>query len=89
MEQHDITRISSFLQAELHRRGLDSVTAVEAARWLDEAGILADSRHRHGLPLRDILRADKSRIAGARQEPPRKKGSRMKGWWFIDPVGRP
>jgi hypothetical protein len=30
--------------------------AVEAAHWLDAAGLLADSPSRPGLPLRNMLR---------------------------------
>src|SRR5688572_16585246 len=66
--------ISNFIQRELAKRELPSVTAVEAAKWLDRDGILADSRVRPGLPLRDLLRAKK--IRGQRQEP--------NGRWFID-----
>lgn len=70
----NVDRINAFLQAELRRRDLDSVRAVEAARWLDSAGILRDSRDRPGLPLRYILR--KGEITGQRRENGR--------WWFID-----
>jgi hypothetical protein len=66
--------VSSFLQDELRKRNIMSVAAVEAARWLDYAGMLKDSATRPGLPLRDMLRAGK--IAGQRQE--------MNGRWFID-----
>jgi hypothetical protein len=58
------------LQGELRRQGLESVTAVEAARWLDAVGLLADRRG--GLPLRNLLRAKK--ISGGRQEPDQKYG---------------
>lgn len=50
------------------------VPAVEAAHWLDQAGLLRDSEIRHGLPLRNLLRA--GLIVGQRQEPNRR--------WFID-----
>ncbi len=66
--------ISDFLQRELIKRNLHTVTAVEAARWLDNAKLLKDSKVRPGLPLRDLLRA--GRIGGQRQEP--------NGRWFID-----
>jgi TDG/mug DNA glycosylase family protein len=69
-------RIDAFLQSELARRGLDEVTAVEAARWLDEAGLLADSPHRPGLPLRNLLRAGS--IQNGEQRPPQRYGR-----WFI------
>ena len=68
--------ISLYLQLELRRRFLESVTAVDAASWLDRAGILKDSANRHGLPLRNLLRA--GAILGQRQESAR--------FWFIDRV---
>ncbi|MFX4263085.1 hypothetical protein ACOBQJ_12935 [Pelotomaculum propionicicum] len=71
--------VNSFLQKELIRRSLNRVNAVEAARWLDEAGILNDSIHRRGKPLRNLLREGK--ILGSVQEPPRPNGR-----WFIERV---
>jgi hypothetical protein len=68
--------INLFLQEELSRRGLDEAGAVEAAGWLDRAGMLRDSSSRPGLPLRNLLRADC--IEGAEQRPARKYGH-----WFI------
>lgn len=68
--------IVEFLQRELSKRNLSSVSAVEAATWLDGAGILKDSKDRPGKPLRDLLRA--GRIAGQRQEP--------NGRWHIDRI---
>ena len=68
--------ISAFLQAELRRRALSEVPAVEAARWLDAAGLLKDSDSRPGKPLRDLLRA--GRVAGTEQRPPISNGR-----WFI------
>lgn len=68
--------IDRFLQAELVRRRLGEVTAVEAAAWLDEAGLLPDSPSRPGLPLRNLLRA--GRIRSGEQRPPQKHGN-----WFI------
>jgi hypothetical protein len=72
----DVERINGFLQAELRRRDRDQVPAVQAARWLDGAGLLRDSEHRPGLPLRNLLRA--GQIQGQRQEPNTR--------WFIDGV---
>lgn len=72
----DIQQINEYLQVELRRRERSEVTAVEAARWLDRAGLLRDSGHRPGLPLRNLLRA--GQIQGQRQEP----NSR----WFVDRV---
>jgi TDG/mug DNA glycosylase family protein len=68
--------IDAFLQAELVRRQIGEVTAVEAAAWLDEAGLLLDSPSRPGLPLRKLLRA--SRLRSGEQRPPEKGGN-----WFI------
>lgn len=65
--------ISRFIQDELQSRGMGSVTAIEAAQWLDQAGILFDSSSRPGLPLRNLLRDGV--IEGQRQEP--------NGRWFI------
>lgn len=71
-----VEHINRFLQDELGRRERHEVAAVEAARWLDAAGLLTDSDIRPGLPLRDLLRA--RLISGQRQEPNRR--------WFIDRV---
>lgn len=68
--------ISAFLQEQLRARALDEVRAVEAARWLDEANLLKDSRSRRGLPLRNRLRA--GQIDSAEQRPPQPYGR-----WFI------
>ncbi|MBM4118601.1 hypothetical protein FJ251_12870 [bacterium] len=68
--------VSLYLQLELRRRALQEVSAVEAASWLERAGILTDSRHRPGLPLRNLLRS--GLILGQRQESGR--------WWFIDRI---
>jgi hypothetical protein len=59
--------ISTFLQRRLKNLECDSTTAVEAAQWLDLAGILTDSQDRPGRPLRVLLR--EGRIKGQRQEP--------------------
>ena len=61
-----IAEINNFLQEQLKKYNLDSIAAVEAARWLDNAGILKDSDLRPGLPLRRYLRANK--IIGGEQE---------------------
>lgn len=68
--------ISLFVQLQLERRSQLSVSAVEAAAWLNEAGILSDSGHRPGLPLRNFLR-DGS-IIGQRQESNHR--------WYIDRI---
>jgi hypothetical protein len=67
-------QINEYLQAELERRGLAEVAAVEAAQWLDAARILPNSKDRPGRELRRLLRAKK--IVGARQE--------LNTRWFIE-----
>lgn len=68
--------IDRFLQAELVRHRVGQVTAVEAAGWLDDAGLLRDSPTRPGLPLRKLLRAGV--LGSGEQRPPAKGGN-----WFI------
>jgi hypothetical protein len=72
----ELRAINHFLQEQLSERRQDQVRAVEAARWLDDAGLLSDSPSRPGLPLRNLLR-DGVIIAGV-QRPPTKYGR-----WFI------
>src|SRR5688500_10134599 len=72
----NIAQINRFLQDRLAQSRLHSVTAVEAADWLDQVGLLNDAATRRGLPLRRLLRD--GRIVGQRQE----SNSR----WFIDRV---
>jgi hypothetical protein len=74
----DVAQINGFLQDELRRSERSEVPAVEAARWLDRAGLLRDSPIRPGLPLRNLLRV--GLITGQRQEPNHR--------WFIDRVDR-
>jgi len=68
--------IDRFLQVELVRRRLGEVSAVEAAAWLDEQGLLSDSPSRPGLPLRKLLRA--GQLRSGEQRPPQRHGD-----WFI------
>lgn len=72
----DPEAISAFLQRRLTQEGLDEVTAVDAAAWLDRAGLLKDSETRRGLPLRNLLRDGK--IPLSEQRPPFPHGR-----WFI------
>lgn len=72
----NVDDINVFLQARLREERQQEVPAVAAARWLDGAGILADSDARPGLPLRNLLRS--GQIRGAIQRPPNKNGR-----WFI------
>jgi len=70
--------LSAHVQRQLQERGLEETSAVTAAEWLDAAGLLKDSPHRPGLPLRRILRADRTLVAGAEQRPAARHGR-----WFI------
>jgi hypothetical protein len=72
----DHAAITAFLKKQLRQLGLAEVPAVEAAKWLDRAGLLADSLSRPGLPLRRLLRAGK--VSCAIQRPPLPNGN-----WFV------
>lgn len=72
----DSEAVAAFLQQRLAQLGVDDVPAVEAARWLDHAGLLTDSIDRPGLPLRKMLRAGV--IPHAQQRPASPNGK-----WFI------
>ena len=79
----DLSAISDFLQKRLESEGLEEVSAVAGARWLDEADLLPDSSLKPGLSLRktlrDINRAGRlDLIAGAYQDPPKPYGR----WWI-------
>ena len=71
-----IERINAHLQSRLRKESRDEVAAVEAAIWLDEAGLLSDSRARPGLPLRRLLRDGV--ITGQEQRPNVRNGR----WWI-------
>jgi len=51
----DVDRINAYLQERVNLEHLDEVTAVDAAQWLQDARLLADSKERPGLPLRRLL----------------------------------
>ncbi len=70
----DLYAINLHLQERLETDWRDEVRAPEAARWLDNAGLLTDRKG--GLPLRNLLRT--GRIAGQEQRPNKKNGT-----WFI------
>ncbi len=59
--------INRFLQEKLQKAKRYEVGAVEAASWLDQAGLLSDSKDRPGRELRRILR--KNLIHGQEQLP--------------------
>lgn len=79
MSPASVVEINSFLQRRLGIERLDEVTANEAAKWLDRAGLLADSSDRPGRNLRNLLR-DGS-IRGSIQRPSGKHGR-----WFITKI---
>ena len=58
-----LDRINEFIQNELVKRGLMEISVVEAARWLDNEGLLKDDDNFPGRNLRMLCRAD--RIKGA------------------------
>lgn len=68
--------ISKFIQTELKRKNMLVVSAVDAAKWLDNAGLLKDSFSRPGKPLRDLLRNRK--IVGQKQFSNKR--------WFIENI---
>ena len=68
--------INEYLQSRLLNLACVRISAVEAAKWLDEAGLLQDSPSRPGQPLRMFLRAN--RIVGQEQRPNQKNGR----WWI-------
>lgn len=77
-----IDDINAYLQRRLAADGLMEVSAVHAARWLDESALLKDSSGRPGLPLRNLLRD--GRIAGADR---RSAGAASR--WFIRRIAGP
>ena len=75
--------MSAHLQRRLESEGMPVASAVQAAKWLDEAGLLPDNPSRPGLPLRKRLRNLKRAgqldlISGAYQDPPQPNGR----WWI-------
>lgn len=74
-----IRAINDFLQKRLRVTSLDEVTAVEAARWLNDADLLDDDATRPGRNLRRLLNSGE--IEGAIQRPNQKNGN-----WFIAPA---
>ena len=73
----NIESINRFLQARLGKTRREDVCAVEAASWLDEAGLLSDRPERPGQPLRRLLR--KRLVAGQERRP---RDSRGRVWWI-------
>ena len=73
-----IIEVNNFIQDKLKELGGEEITTVVMAELLEKAGILKDSKHRPGLPLRNYLRA--GRIEGAYQYPNKR--------WVIRPIDR-
>ncbi len=67
----DLYAINLFLQERLEADWRKEVSPSQAARWLQEAGLLPDGSS--GAELRELLAA--GRIAGQQRRPDRKKGS--------------
>jgi hypothetical protein len=67
-------QIDAFLQARMRIAGVGEVGVVEAARWLDEAGLLTDSAAQPGLPPQPAAQRRSARV----RRPPRRYGR-----WFI------
>jgi predicted DNA-binding transcriptional regulator AlpA len=62
--------INRYLSQKLENGNIEEIDAVSAAQLLHDEGLLKDSVHRRGLPLRKLLRAGK--IHGAHQYPNRR-----------------
>ncbi len=76
MPTSKVIQVNNFIQTFLREHSLSSITPVEIARELENAGILKDSKSRPGLPLRNLIRSGS--IEGAWQD-----GSRR---WHIELV---
>ena len=74
----NIALIVKTLDDYLDSNNLKEITAVEANKVLEKAGILTDSSNRSGLPLRNLLRTGKVPTAEYRIKPGNKRGR-----WFI------
>ncbi len=74
-----IDEINNYIQDKIVAEGLDKVSAVEAADWLDRAGLLENSESRPGLPLRRLLRD--GLIVGSHQQA-------NKRWFIYSQQGR-
>jgi len=72
----DAGKINEFFENYFRDNDQDSLGAAEAAKLLDEAGLLADDAAKPGHPLRDLLRGGD--IPGASKEA---------GRWVIRPSG--
>ncbi len=66
-----VEEINACIQKKLSESGMEKVSVVDAAQWLDEAGLVKDNPNRPGNALRYYLQND---IQGAKKE---------KNRWFI------
>ncbi len=55
----NISQVIACLDKYIEQKCLESITAIEGGKILEKHGILKDSIHRPGLPLRNLLRAKK------------------------------
>ncbi len=53
----DINAIIAEIDRYLERSGFEYTNPVDANKHLEKVGLLRDSKHRPGKPLRDLLRA--------------------------------
>lgn len=74
----NIELIIKTLDKHLEDNNLVEITAVEANKVLEQAGILNDSTQRAGKPLRELLREGLISTAEYRIKPGNKRG-----FWFI------
>jgi len=71
-----VEALNQFIQKKLLELEYKEVSAVEMAKYLDEAGILKDNKSRPGLPLRNYLRSNS--IIGGYQNASKR--------WFIKKI---
>lgn len=64
-KNHNAQKIDDFIQAKMKEMHVESVTPVEATRWLIEAGLREKLESRPGIYLRRLCREGK--ITGAEQ----------------------
>lgn len=74
----DIELIIKTIDEYLEKNNLTEITAVEANKVLEQAGILNDYSQRAGKPLRELLRDGLIPTAEYRIKPNNKRG-----FWFI------
>ncbi len=66
MPSSKVIKVNNFIQTYLREHSLSSITPVEIAVELENAGVLKDSKSRSGLPLRNLIRSGS--IEGAWQD---------------------